>query len=146
MKKVIFFLSLSMALFTTSCSQSEADTVEPTVENTQNAGLPNTAEFTVVRNFVDAINSQNRTAARALLATESGYAYGDGALRTGQNFDNWLESDLYSGNARIVIESATQNGNQVNMLGRWGRNGNATNRADYRFVVRDGLIQSWRLY
>jgi SnoaL-like domain len=145
MNKLIFFIAFSLmaTVIGTSCTRSEDELIE---ETTITGDLPNTAEFAIVNSFVEAINNQDRAAARALLAPDAGYAYGDGALRTGQSFDNWLESDLYGPNARIVIESATQNGNQVNMLGRWGRNGNTTNRADYRFVVRDGLIQSWRLY
>jgi hypothetical protein len=38
MKKVIFFLSLSMALFTTACSKSEAESVETTPQNNTPAG------------------------------------------------------------------------------------------------------------
>jgi limonene-1,2-epoxide hydrolase len=130
-------------LFATACQTTE-DAVNP--QDTQVAALPTTAEFRVVQNFVNAINAQDRAAAQALLAPTVWYAYGaNGTQNSGQSFLNWLESDLFAPNARIVIERATANGTEIRLEGRWGRNGNATNRANYLFTVQNGLIASWRL-
>jgi hypothetical protein len=134
-------LVLLFGLFTASCSRDN-----DMMPEADPASLPNTQEFAVVQNFVNAINAGNRSAAIALTNAETGYAYSmNGTLSTGQSFLNWLESDLFAPNARIVIESATQNGNTVNIVGRWGRNGNATNRANYFFTVQNGIITAWRL-
>jgi hypothetical protein len=139
----ISFLALSFSL--TSCSSTE-EAVTPQQEQQSSNITLNTAEFGVVQNFVKAINDNNRTAGLALVSANAGYAYSlSGSLNTGLSFTNWLESDLFGPRAVINMQSASQSGNVVRIQGRWGRNGNATNAADYYFTVENGLITAWRL-
>ncbi|MCU0390830.1 MAG: nuclear transport factor 2 family protein [Thermoflexibacter sp.] len=150
MKNSIKFLSI-IALATifslSSCSQSQEEIAPQAAQNSNNANITlNTAEFGVVQNFINAINANDRNAVAPLLAANAGYAYSlTGALNTGERFRSWLESDLFAPRAVIQMETVTQNGNVVRIQGRWGRNGNATNRADYYFTVENGLITAWRL-
>jgi hypothetical protein len=131
----------------TSCNTSE-DLAPQTALTQQAANLAvlNTSESRVVQNFIAAINNNDRAAGLVLVSQNAGYAYSlTGTLNTGTSFTNWLESDLFGPRAVIQVESATQDGNVVRIQGRWGRNGNASNRADYYFTVQNDLITAWRL-
>jgi hypothetical protein len=153
----VSFLALSISL--TSCDTSTEDSILPEspVANTTNTQTTNNSttqttatlssdEFKIVERFIKAINDNNREAGLALITTNAGYAYSlTGSLNTGVAFRNWLESDLFGPRAVINIERASQDRNVVRIQGRWGRNGNATNSADYYFTVENGLITAWRL-
>jgi hypothetical protein len=142
MKKIISAIVIAASIALCSCSEQE-DTPSP---NTQAQVTLNTPEFRVVESFLNAINANDRTAALALVAPNVGYAYSlTGTLNTGVSFLNWLESDLFAPKAVVQMQTATQNGNVVRIQGRWGRNGNASNAADYYFTVENGLITAWRL-
>ncbi len=148
MKTSIKFLTISLLALTislSSCNKSDEE-IAPQQTNVAPAASLNSAEFIVVQNFVNAINANDRIAGLALVSTNAGYAYSlTGSLNTGNSFTNWLESDLFGPRAVVNIERASQNGNVIRIQGRWGRNGNATNAADYYFTVENGLITAWRL-
>jgi SnoaL-like domain len=144
--KVFALGTLMLATWLTSCNQTTEE-VSPQQEQTQNSNVTlNTEEFRIVQGFVNAINANDRAAGLALVADQAGYAYSlTGTLNTGNSFRSWLESDLFGPRAVIQIQQVSQTGNVVRVQGRWGRNGNATNAADYHFTVENGLITSWRL-
>ncbi len=143
--KTLMLPFVALAMFAlVSCSNVSPNA--PSTPSTPTAQTLTTAEFRTVQNFINAINANDRNAALALVSDNAGYAYSlTGSLNTGTSFRNWLESDLFAPRAVIQIETATQDGNVVRIQGRWGRNGNATSRADYYFTVANGLITAWRL-
>ena len=145
--KLFSIILLATVFSLSSCSQNQEEIAPQTAQtNNSSVNAPNTAEFRVVQSFINAINANDRSAVAPLIATNAGYAYSlTGALNTGERFQSWLESDLFAPRAVIQMETVTQNGNVVRIQGRWGRNGNATNRADYYFTVENGLITAWRL-
>jgi hypothetical protein len=140
----LFLVAATLSM--TACQQDDSNSVAPQTNQPATGITLNTPEFRVVQNFITAINNNDRAAAAPLLAPSAGYAYNlTGALNTGTTFQGWLESDLFGPRAVIRVETATQNANVVRVQGMWGRNGNANSRADYYFMVENGLITAWRL-
>jgi hypothetical protein len=150
MKNLVFAFAAIFTFMLTSCSENTVETVEPTntTVNTANLNPTNDSRVAVVISFINAINSNNRQAALDLTTDQTWYAYGQtgGTQNCCDRFRAWLESDLFSPNAVIEPAQFTINGNAISMTGRWGRNRQANNAANYIFEINDGRVTSWRLF
>ena len=104
-----------------------------------------TAPAAIVKRFVNAVNSNNTAAVRAMFAPNAWSAYGEGGARkTGDALLAWLESDILRVNGKIAVTRETVNGNTVTIEGRYTSTGWSGN-ARYVFTVQNGLIASWTL-
>ncbi len=99
-----------------------------------------------VRTLIEAMEAENAELIRAQFSKTATQAYGsDGTMKTAQETAKWLESDIISREGKVSKpEYTVLNENEVVVKGQYSSRG-YTNKANFLFTVKDGLITSWRM-
>ena len=109
------------------------------------AAKATTAAVVPVRALIAAMQAESATAIRAQFAATATQAYGaDGKMKTAEATAKWLESDIIQRQGKVANPEFSVSGNEVVVRGQYNARG-YTSKADFLFVVENGLIASWRM-
>lgn len=99
-----------------------------------------------VKTLIVAMQSENAELIRAQFSKNATQAYGaDGKLKTAEETQKWLESDIISRQGKVANPQYTViSENEVVVKGQYSSRG-YTNKADFLFTVENGLITGWRM-
>ena len=98
-----------------------------------------------VKALIAAMQSDDAPGIRAQFAANATQAYGaNGLMKTAQATAQWLETDVIQRRGKVANAEFSVSGNEVVVRGDYTSMGYAS-KADFLFVVNDGLIVSWRI-
>jgi hypothetical protein len=143
MKKVIFFLSLSMALFTTACSKSEAESVEPITNQqvTPPQGVDSIA-FNIAKRFTDAMNAGSADNTKNTLRDDAIFD-SVGRIYNGANdiMNRFLVPEVINPGGQYEIVRASMNPETRNLRIEYNfRTRSYSEKFYYEYTIREGRI------
>lgn len=99
-----------------------------------------------VKSLMEAMQKEDAELIRAQFAKTATQAYGaDGKMKTAEETKKWIESDIVNRQGKVANPQYTLiNENQVVVTGQYSSQG-YTNKANFLFTVKNGLITSWRM-
>lgn len=98
----------------------------------------------IIKSLLVAMDKNDADNIRSLFNTNASQAYGDGPVKSGEAFFSWLDSDIIERKGHVDNPKFTVNDNEVIVTGQYSSVG-YTNKANFLFTVKDGLIMSWRM-
>ena len=143
-------LAQTGAILLTLCASGGAGAAGQEASAAKAPGPASTASAAVaadvpVRALIAAMQAQDAAAIRAQFAATATQAYGaDGKMKGPAATAKWLESDIIKRHGKVVDPVFEVNGNEVVVRGEYRAKG-YTSKANFLFVVKNGLIDSWRM-
>ncbi|MGN0003791.1 MAG: nuclear transport factor 2 family protein [Sphingobacterium composti] len=144
--KHFLFIALSVITFT-ACGQQQNST-KKTNQQSENFNTEKNMEDIAkpVKALIEAMQAEDAQAIRAQFSDKATQAYGaDGAMKTAAETYKWIQTDIIDRKGKVAnpkIEIIS--GNEVVVTGQYSSIG-YTNKANFLFTVKDGLITSWRM-
>ncbi len=99
----------------------------------------------IVETLLTAMSAKVAARIRKLFADTATQQYGVGALKSGEAFRAWIESDVIAAEARVDGASIVAAGDAVIVKGTIRNNRGYANAADFLFRVERGKIASWQI-
>lgn len=142
MKRIIFLISLSISL--TAFGQTQQN--NQLQNNKTDHNMQEEKTLQPVKSLIEAMEAENAELIRAQFAKTATQAYGaDGTMKTPEETAKWLESDIISRQGKVAHpEYTVLSENEVVVKGQYSSQG-YSNKANFLFTVKDGLITSWRM-